>query len=104
LLAKISGTASRLACVREWSPEVEAEAVSELRQLAVGRADLLAEEAGLRLGTGEGRMDQEWCRRRASLCIAAGADKSQIEPWIKVGRERARAASVRPCSGIGGAG
>jgi len=46
--------------------------VAKLRELAGGRVDLLAEEAGLRLGAGEGRM---W-RRMASLCVAAGADKS----------------------------
>jgi hypothetical protein len=101
LLARISGTASRLACVREWSPEIEAAAVSVLREMAGGRADLLAEEAGLRFGTGEGRMDEEWCRRRAALCVAAGADKSQIESWIEVGRERARAAKKRPYTGTG---
>jgi len=93
LLARIAGTAGRLARVRDWPPETEAAAVAELRELAGRRPDLLAEEAGLQLGTAEGRMDEEWRRRIAGLCIAAGADTSQIEPWVQVGRERARAGS-----------
>jgi hypothetical protein len=49
----------------------------------------------------EGRMDEEWCRRMARLLVAARADESQIESWIEVGREQARAASVCPYTGTG---
>ena len=98
LLARISGTAARLARVREWSPEIEARAVEELRELAGDRADLLAEAAGVQLGR-EGQPDEGWRRRTAALCVAAGADESQVHRWAEVGRERARMASRRPYTG-----
>ena len=49
-------------------------------------------------------MDEEWCRRMASLRIAAGADTSQIGSWIEVGRERARQAAMPPYTCARGAG
>ena len=47
-------------------------------------------------------MDEEWCRRMASLRIAAGAGTSQIGSWIEVGRERARQAAMPPYAGTRG--
>jgi hypothetical protein len=101
LTARISGAAARLARVREWTPEIEARAAGELRELAGGRGDLLAEVAGLQLGAGEGRPDEDWSRRSAALCVAAGADESAIGRWAEVGRERARMAGQRPFTGTG---
>ena len=45
LIARLTGTSRRLAGWHELPDEEEAVAVAELRQLAAGRADLLAEVA-----------------------------------------------------------
>lgn len=87
--------------MRDWSPVIRDGAVAELRELAGGRADLLAEAAGVQLGAGEGRPDEDWYQRTAELCVAAGADESQIERWAAIGRERARLSSRRPYTGSG---
>jgi hypothetical protein len=50
LVARISGTACRHAAYGTITPDREAEAASALAALAGGRADLLAEEAGVLLG------------------------------------------------------
>ena len=59
--------------------------------MAGGRADLLAECAGIALGTSEGTLEGFRHHRVevAELCIAAGADETLIGPWIEVGRRRA---------------
>ena len=74
--------------------------MAELTEAAAGRADLLAERAGTALGFGEGRPDAARYRQVAELCIAAGADPALIEPWIRVGRERAAAAAAIPYTGL----
>ena len=51
LIAEIYGEARRRAQWRELSSDEEAAAVAELRELAGGRADLLAEVAGILEGT-----------------------------------------------------
>ena len=51
--ARLMGSAKRLGR-RELPAEEYAAAVAELRELAAGRADLLAETAGLLEGFGEG--------------------------------------------------
>ena len=56
-----------------------------------GRADLLAKCAGLALGYGERQPEADHYRRMAELCIAAGADKTLVQRWIDVGRQRAAA-------------
>jgi len=65
--------------------DVEA-AVAELREIANGRSDLLAERAGVILGFhDEDARDGRWPRRalEAALCIAAGADltSSKAATW-----------------------
>jgi len=97
--ALIAGAAARHA--QAWlTAEEEAAAIAELAQAAAGRADLLAERAGTALGFGEGRPDAARYRQVAELCIAAGADPALIEPWIRVGRERAAAAAAIPYTGL----
>jgi hypothetical protein len=86
--AGIAGTASRHASRKP--PDVEA-AVTELREIANGRADLLAERAGVIFGFHEeDERDGRWPRRalEAALCIAAGADLTRLMEWIAVGQER----------------
>jgi hypothetical protein len=76
-------------------------AVAELRKVAGDRPDLLAEVAGLALGTAESRGQGYMVRGQAvaELCIAAGADESMIPAWIEEGRRRAEAARHPPFSG-----
>ena len=96
--AQIAGTAARHAQV--WlTADEEAAAVAELKQAAAGRADLLAECAGIALGFGEGGEDAARYRQIAELCIAAGADQTLIERWIAVGRQRAAFAQAMPHAG-----
>jgi hypothetical protein len=96
--AQIAGIAARHA--QAWlTGEEEAAAVAELVEIAAGRADLLAQCAGLALGFGEGQGDVARYRLIAGLCIAAGADETQIGRWTEVGRARAAVAAVVPHSG-----
>jgi hypothetical protein len=56
-------------------------AVAALRELAAGRADLLAEVAGLMGGFSEGEPDEPRTRRAAMLCREAGADTEAIRSF-----------------------
>jgi hypothetical protein len=88
--AQLAGTASRYASRKPL--DVEA-AVAELREIADGRGDLLAERAGVILAFhDEDARDGRWPRRalEAALCIAAGADLTRFMEWIAVGQELAQ--------------
>jgi hypothetical protein len=99
LLAQISGVAKHLAWGRPGTPEEHAAAVEELRRIAKGRADLLAELAGVAMGVGESQLDKDVYERIADLCMDAGADENQIEYWVAVGRHRAAHARIAPAPG-----
>ena len=99
LAAQIHGTAKRPARWRELDEDEHAAAVGELRELAVGRGDLLAEVAGLLEGFGAGALDEPLARQAADLCRAAGADPDSISAWIAEGRRRRAVASMPPMSG-----
>jgi hypothetical protein len=86
--ATLPGPGGRLAA------DPEAAVAAELNQASAGWAALLAECAGLVLGYGEHRSDAARYRRIADLCIAAGVDKTLIEAWIEVGRQRATSAAT----------
>ena len=76
--AQLAGTASRYASRQPL--DVEA-AVAELREIATGRGDLLAERAGvIQAFRDEDERDGRWPRRslEATLCIAAGADLTPL--------------------------
>ena len=95
-VAELTGEARRHA---KWPPlteEEEATAMTELRALAGGRADLLAEVAGIFEGTSEGELDEPFARCAARLCRLAGADESLIPQWAEEGRRRAEAARKPP--------
>ena len=64
-----------------------------------GRADLLAEVAGIFEGTSEGEPDEPLARSAARLCRMAGADTGAIPGWIEEGRRRAANARRPPFSG-----
>jgi hypothetical protein len=89
LVAHLDGAAMRHARWRDPAPDEEAAAVAELTELAAGRADLLAEVAGLRLGFHAGDLDEPRARAAAYLCVKAGADEALIPAWIEEGRRRA---------------
>jgi hypothetical protein len=95
LVSQLHGEAKHHARWRELSRDEETAAVAALRELAAGRADLLAEVAGILEGASEGELDQPLKRQAAMLCRKAGADPEAIPGWIEVGRER-RANAGRP--------
>lgn len=73
--------------------------MTSLRELAGGRADLLAEVAGVLEGTSEGELDEPLVRQAAALCRKAGADPKAIPVWFEEGRRRRAGASMPPFSG-----
>ncbi len=78
-----------------WREPTEAEtaaAVAELREIAGGRADLLAEAAGLLTGFYRRTSEETRARAAAHYCVVAGARHEEIPHWIEVGRSRAAAA------------
>jgi hypothetical protein len=99
LVAEITGEARHRAKWRPLTAEEEAVALAELRALAAGRADLLAEVAGILEGTSEGELDEPLARSAAQLCRRAGADEVLIPHWVAEGRRRAAAARQPPFSG-----
>ena len=89
ITAQLAGTAGRYASRKPL--DVDA-AVAELREIANGRGDLLAERAGVILAFhDEDARDGRWPSRalQAALCIAAGADLTRLTEWIAEGQERA---------------
>ncbi len=99
LVAQLTGTAGHHAKWRELTGDEEAAAVAELRELANGRADLLAEVAGIFEGASEGELNEPLARQAAQLCRKAGADPAATPAWIEEGRRRRSAARRPPFSG-----
>ena len=99
LVAQLTGEARHHAKWRPLTEEEEAAALAELRALAAGRADLLAEVAGIFEGTSEGELDEPLARSAAQLCRKAGADPEAIPAWIEEGRRRSANARRPPFSG-----
>ena len=99
LVAQLTGTARHHARWRELAQDEQDAAVTELRELAGGRADLLAEVAGIFEGASDGELDEPLARQAAHLCRLAGADETLIPQWIGEGRRRAGVARMRPHSG-----
>jgi hypothetical protein len=99
LVAQLHGEAKHHARWRELTEDEHAAAVAELRKLAAGRADLLAEVAGVLEGFAEGQLNEPLARQAAGLCRAAGADPEAIPAWIEEGRRRRAAVRMPPPSG-----
>jgi hypothetical protein len=100
-VAELSGAAPRHA---RWGGLTEAEkaaGAAELREIAGDRPDLLAQEAGLALGTSEGKRAEFEARGQAiaELCRMAGADEELIPQWVAEGKRRAATARMMPHSG-----
>ena len=98
LVAQLTGEARHRARWRELTEAEHAAAVVELRELAAGRADLLAEVAGILEGASEGEPGEPLARQTAQLCRDAGADPEAIPAWIEEGRRRRAAAGLPPFS------
>jgi hypothetical protein len=96
LSAQLTGMARRHAKGRELTAGEHDAAVAALRELAGGRADLLAEVAGLEEGFHEGDPDERRARQAAQLCRDAGADPELIPGWAGEGRRRRAAAGLPP--------
>jgi hypothetical protein len=96
IVAEITGEARHHAKWRPLTEEEEAAALAEIRALAGGRADLLAEVAGIFEGTSEGELDEPLARHAAQLCRLAGADETLILRWTDEGRRRAANARKPP--------
>jgi len=99
-VAQLTGTARRHARWGALTQAEQASGVAELREIAGHRADLLAEVAGLALGTAESKGPEYLAQGHAAaeLCRLAGADESLIPQWIQEGRRRAAAARLPPFS------
>jgi hypothetical protein len=66
--------------------------ITELAGIAAGRADLLAEVAGIEVDSHHGDMNEAMYLRAAQLCIDAAADTTQIPHWAAEGQRRATTA------------
>ncbi len=94
-VARLTGAAWRGAPGRGSGPAVGA-AARELREMAGGRDDLLAQVAGLLIGYYRQTAEEQRARAAAYLCLAAGAGPELIPPWIRVGSSRGAAARLIP--------
>jgi hypothetical protein len=116
ILARGAKIVVRLPLTGSWSPrspeppgttpdgaafteDEQAAAVTELRELAGGRADLLAQVCGIFEGASAGRHDEPLARQAATLCRLAGADDALIPQWAAEGRRRALTARQPPHGG-----
>ena len=85
IVAELTGEARHHAKWRPLTEDEEASAMAELRALAGGRGDLLAEVAGIFEGTSEGELDEPLVRSAARLCRLGGCRRDPDPP---VGRGR----------------
>lgn len=92
------GTAMHHARWRDLTKAEHDAAVAALRELAAGRADLLAEAAGFLEGCSEGELREPLSWQAAQLCRDAGADPDAIPAWIEEGRRRRENAGWPPVS------
>jgi hypothetical protein len=98
-VARLAGTARLHAPWREPTEAETAAAAAQLRKIAGGRGDLLAEAAGLLIGFYRRTVEELRARAAASYCIAAGADPDLIPRWVEVGSCRAAAVRQVPDTG-----
>ena len=96
----MSGIALRHARWGGLTAAEKASGTAELREVAGDRGDLLAEVAGLALGSANSRGPVYEARGQAAgeLYRMAGADEALIPQWIQEGRRRAEAAKLPPFS------
>ena len=92
LVAELTGEARHRAKWRPLTGNEEAPAVAELRKLAGGRADLLAEVAGIFEGTSEGELDEPLARRASDVRTGRGRTRGDT----RVDRRGAAPGGGRP--------
>jgi hypothetical protein len=93
--AQLAGTAGRYVSRKPLDAEA---AVTELREIADGRGDLLAERAGITLGFYARENRDEWQHKalQAALLIAAGADLTRLTDRVdRCGAGASGAAALR---------
>jgi hypothetical protein len=95
-VARLTGAAWRHASGWEPTEAGTAAAVGELREIAGGRGDLLAEVAGLLIGYYQQTAEEPKAQAAAYYCIVAGASREPIPRWVQVGCSRAAAARLIP--------
>jgi hypothetical protein len=88
-VAQLHGASRRHARRPHPTADQREAAVTELADIAAGRADLLAQAAGITAGAHAGDPDEATYLRAAQLLIDAGADTAQIDYWTGEGRRRA---------------
>jgi hypothetical protein len=96
LVAELFGEAKHHAKWTDLTAAKHDAAVTALRKVAAGRADLLAEVAGILEGASEGELGERIARQAAQLCRDAGADEALIPQWAAEGRRRAENARTPP--------
>jgi hypothetical protein len=100
IVARLAGTATRYARWGAMTEAGRAAGAAELQEIAGGRGDLLAELAGISLGTAESKGPEYQAKAEAIavLRIAAGAHVDQVPQWVDEGRRRTQAARMPPFS------
>jgi len=91
IIAEISGVTGRHMPLSGPYPYGEAAAIADVRAVAHGRADLLAQFAGTSLGLSVVELVDQLAAQligQASLAAKAGADMDQIARWIQAGIKR----------------
>jgi hypothetical protein len=97
-VARLTSAAQRHAPPQPPTAAETAAAVAELREIAGGRGDLLAEVAGLLTGYFRGTAEEMRAGTAARLCRAAGADTALISRWTAEGERRAAVAHEVPAA------
>lgn len=99
VIAWIFGTVRNHVHLNAAEDSPRATALAAVAELVRGRPDgpaLLAEVAGIMIGTAEFDLGRAQAQRAADLLKAAGADQDAIPRWIREGERRAARASQRP--------
>jgi hypothetical protein len=99
-VARLDGIALRHARWRGLDDDAKAAGATELREVAGGRSDLLAETAGVKFGAAESKGPEYVAQAEAvaELCKLAGADESLIPAWVEEGPRRAGERRMPPFS------
>ena len=91
ITARISGVTARHTPLSGAYPNGEDAAIAEVRAVAQGRADLLAQFAGTYLGLSVAEVVDQLAAQKvaqAALAARAGADMDLVGRWIPVGVTR----------------
>ena len=101
-LARLHGTVRHHVRLNPAQDSPRDVALAAVAELVDGRPDgpaLLAETAGIMLGTARWPEDTDQAERSAELLEAAGADQKLIPHWVEIGHGRATAAAKPPFGG-----